>query len=157
MAIVWMIVIFVNSSLQGGTSSGLSTSIISFIVKVLQIFGDNSSISNAISIVESDGFHLLLRKTAHFVEFAILGMLYIMSLGIFKTIRNLNIKRFLIAIAMAVLYAITDEVHQLFVAGRVGAVGDILIDALGALFGAGCIVVLLNLKRKNRKTKGIRK
>jgi VanZ family protein len=38
-------------------------------------------------------------------------------------------------VALAVLYAVTDEVHQTFVEGRAGAPLDVGIDALGALAG----------------------
>ncbi len=151
MAVVWMIIIFINSSLEGDTSSGLSASIISFMVRVLQILGDSSSINNTISIVESDGFHLFLRKTAHLVEFAILGILFTASLGYFNKIRNLYMKRFSIAIGLAIIYAATDEVHQLFVAGRAGTVVDVLIDALGAILGASCLVGIIHLKRNKMK------
>ncbi|MCK5758022.1 MAG: VanZ family protein, partial [Clostridiales bacterium] len=94
MTVVWMIIIFINSSFEGDTSSGLSASIVSFMVRVLQIFGDSSNISNAISLIKSDGFHLFLRKTAHFIEFGILGILFTVSLGYFSKIRDLYMKRF---------------------------------------------------------------
>jgi VanZ family protein len=36
---------------------------------------------------------------------------------------------------LAVLYAVSDEVHQTFVAGRHGSPRDVLIDAVGAALG----------------------
>lgn len=44
-----------------------------------------------------------------------------------------------LAIAMAVTYAVTDEVHQMFVPGRTADVADLIADTAGALAGtAAC-------------------
>jgi VanZ family protein len=40
-----------------------------------------------------------------------------------------------VAFALAVLYAASDEFHQTFVEGRVGAIHDVAIDAIGAAIG----------------------
>lgn len=52
------------------------------------------------------------------------------------------------SIAIAALYGITDEIHQLFVPGRVFAVSDMIADAAGA-----CLILILLLvkKRMNKK------
>ncbi len=42
---------------------------------------------------------------------------------------------------IAVAYSITDEYHQTFVDGRVGAVTDVLIDAAGAVSAAALILL----------------
>src|SRR5262245_25427730 len=70
------------------------------------------------------GWDLLLRKVAHATEYAILAVLLMRAIG-----------RELPAFALAVLYAVTDEVHQTFVAGRHGAPLDVLVDAVGAALG----------------------
>ena len=67
---------------------------------------------------------LVLRKCAHFGEYAILGGLLYRALG-----------REPAAIAVAAAYAITDEVHQAFVRGRHGSPLDWLVDAAGATAG----------------------
>lgn len=46
-----------------------------------------------------------------------------------------------ISFALAVLYGVTDELHQAFVDGRVASEADLVIDAAGAL--AGVIAVSL--------------
>lgn len=132
-----MFIIFINSSFEGDASSGLSAAIINFMVRALQTLGDSSSIRNTISVIKSEGFHLFLRKTAHFVEFGILSILYKAGLGIFQSLRSFHFKRAFIALGLAIVYAITDEVHQLFVVGRVGTVIDVLIDTAGALVFIG--------------------
>jgi VanZ family protein len=67
---------------------------------------------------------LILRKAAHVVEYAILGAL------LFRATRSP-----LLAVLLAGLYAVSDEVHQTFVEGRVGAPLDVAIDTLGAAVG----------------------
>ena len=71
---------------------------------------------------------LVLRKLAHLVEYAVLGALLLRAL-----------RREPAAIALGSLYAVTDEIHQSFVAGRHGSPLDWLIDTLGVVAG----VVLL--------------
>jgi len=69
-----------------------------------------------------------VRKTAHATEYAILGIL---ALGVFCDLK----KRAMWAFMTAALYAVTDEIHQLFVPGRSGKMTDVLIDSGGALLG----------------------
>jgi VanZ family protein len=66
----------------------------------------------------------VLRKLAHLTEYAILGALLCRA-----------VRRPAMAVAIATLYAVTDEVHQTFVAGRHGAPLDVGIDAVGAIVG----------------------
>ena len=70
------------------------------------------------------GWDLVLRKIAHAAEYAVLGALLFRALG-----------RELPAVAIGIAYAVTDEVHQAFVAGRHGAAVDVLVDAVGVLVG----------------------
>ena len=44
-------------------------------------------------------------------------------------------KAMALTFVICVLYAITDEYHQTFVAGRSGELRDVVIDSLGALLG----------------------
>jgi hypothetical protein len=66
-----------------------------------------------------------LRKVAHVAEYAVLGAL----------VANALRRAALLAFALAVGYAVTDEVHQSFVAGRHGTPLDVLIDAVGVALG----------------------
>ena len=67
---------------------------------------------------------LVLRKIAHACEFALLGALLLRALRDERA-----------AFAGGVLYAISDEVHQLFVPGRVGSPIDVAIDSVGVAVG----------------------
>jgi VanZ family protein len=80
------------------------------------------------------GWDLALRKVGHAAEFAVLGFLLVRALG-----------RELSAVALGIAYAISDEVHQHFVEGRVGAPVDVLIDAVGV--AAGVYLVTRAIRR----------
>ena len=67
---------------------------------------------------------LVLRKIAHTAEFALLGALLLRALRDERA-----------AFAGGVLYAITDEIHQLFVQGRHGSPLDVVIDSVGVAVG----------------------
>jgi VanZ family protein len=75
----------------------------------------------------------LVRKAAHFTEYAILAVLIHHALGLVSGWSAQ--RRVAVAWALAVLYAASDEFHQSFVPGRGPAVTDVVIDACGALAG----------------------
>lgn len=69
----------------------------------------------------------IFRKIAHITEYAILTFLFFRAVS-----KNLNYKRAISYSALfSITYALTDEYHQLFIFGREGNLGDILIDGLG--------------------------
>jgi VanZ family protein len=95
----------------------------------------------ALSAVPSLGtglgtWDLVLRKLAHLTEYAILGGLLARATG-----------RPPLAIALGVVYAITDEIHQTFVPGRAGRPLDVAIDAVGVCLG---VLAWLRLGRAPR-------
>ena len=47
-----------------------------------------------------------------------------------------------IAFGFAFIFACTDEIHQLFVPGRSGRIGDVLIDSRGAVVGGSIIRII---------------
>ena len=67
---------------------------------------------------------LVLRKIAHFCEYAVLGLLLVRAT-----------RRDALAFGLGVAYAASDELHQHFVPGRQAAVRDVLVDAAGVLAG----------------------
>ena len=89
---------------------------------------------------------LILRKLAHMTEYALLTMLWAWAL---QPVTRAGIP---IAAAIAVLYAVSDEYHQTFVAGRAGTVTDVLIDSAGVAVA----IVLLRYHRPLRAALGSR-
>jgi len=74
------------------------------------------------------GWDLALRKVAHAAEFALLGLLLVRATGQAR-----------LALALGTAYAISDELHQHFVPGRLGSPLDVAIDAVGV--AAGVLIV----------------
>lgn len=118
LVIICMGVIFYFSAQDGDESQALSDSI-----KI--IFGIPVRVS-------------VLRKIAHFIEFAGLAML------VFNAFRQTygNCCPYL-SFFVTAAYAATDELHQLFVPGRAGMLTDVFIDSLGA---AAAIMILMLIK-----------
>lgn len=86
----------------------------------------------------------LVRKTAHFTEYAVLGALFYLNIMQHPK-PNQPHKKILLPIFFSFLYACTDEIHQIFVPGRSAQFRDVLIDTLGASFGCLLIHALLTL------------
>ena len=72
---------------------------------------------------------LVLRKIAHTAEYGLLGAL------LYRAVRHAPA-----ALLLASAYAVTDEFHQTFVAGRHGSPMDWLIDTAGAGIGVAIAV-----------------
>ena len=70
------------------------------------------------------GWDTVLRKLAHAGEYAVLGALLLRATG-----------RAGVAFALGILYAMSDELHQSFVPGRLGSPVDVAIDAVGVACG----------------------
>ena len=94
----------------------------------------------------------VVRKCAHFTEFALLGISLRICLeswlGKKKTL-------FLYSWSGGTLYAGLDELHQLLVDGRSGQWTDVIIDSLGVLCGGLLMTFILrcfvSLKKRNRE------
>ena len=93
--------------------------------------------------------HFILRKGAHFSVYFFLGIFIFRAL---KVDWPFSLQTALIALVLSSIYAISDEVHQLFIPGRSGEVRDVLIDSLGALVGISFYMFLIFLFQKKKKT-----
>lgn len=131
---VCMGIIFSLSAQNGEESSDLSGSFVMAILEWLKLDID-------------EGF---LRTCAHCLEF--MGL----SLLIFNATYSTWETKFtpLIAFAGTVFYAITDEIHQIFVPDRAFQISDILVDSTGALIGITASFIMLKIilyikKRRN--------
>ena len=75
--------------------------------------------------------------------FFLILFVYILWLNMIK---SFGLKSFL-AIIICILYATSDELHQLFVMGRSCELRDVFIDSLGSVSG----IIIYNLIEKNKK------
>jgi len=92
--------------------------------------------------------HMITRKAAHFIEYAILGLL---AARAFRTSERpaISSRWFLISLPIIVVYALMDEYHQSFVPTRTGSIFDSLIDMAGGL------TALILVRKFFRKSPGL--
>lgn len=130
---VCMGLIFWFSSREAGQSAHQSE----IILKIVRaIFGENAF---------SD---FIVRKAAHFCEFALLAFLFNFAL-----LYTTGKKHIPLGIVLTSLYAASDEFHQLFVPGRSCQASDWLLDICGGTAGAiFFIVIFLIIKYIKVKT-----
>lgn len=137
LAVMGMIFFF---SAQTGESSGaLSGGITACIVRLFVPQIDTWPVEEQQALIRTVG--LIVRKAAHFTEFALLGfslMLHIQQLRKRITVHL----PWLWAWGVGTAYAISDELHQGFVGGRHPAVMDVCIDSSGVVAG---ILILAGL------------
>lgn len=123
--VLWAYLVFTFSSHDGGESSGLSRWIVELFVKD----------SELVDIIEP-----YVRKWAHFSEYGLGGVLFT---ALFSTYNWTDKRVIFISIIVGIWYAIMDEVHQIMVPGRNGALIDVYIDSLGIATGViGMMVVI---------------
>jgi VanZ family protein len=124
-----MAVIFLFSAQPAEQSEKLSRSVTRKIVDTLTE-ADQNTVEDA---------NAPIRKYAHFLLYLSLGLLT--TLAIERTVPQKRIAVvWAAALALCLLYAVSDEAHQLFVAGRGGKALDVLIDGGGSLAGSGAVV-----------------
>ncbi len=121
LSLLWMAVIFYFSGQSGSESGALS-----------------GSFSEFLGLPE-----WMIRKGAHMAEYALLGFFLYGFFGACPWKRP-----WLSSWGTAVLYAASDELHQMFSAGRTPALRDVCIDTAGAVLGIGVMCLLTALVRK---------
>lgn len=124
--IIWMLVIFLFSNQTASKSQSASDKVASDIVDVVEVVTKNDiKESKKESIIENTRF--IVRKTAHFTLYFILGII------VYLLLTSYNVKRpILYSILFCLLYACSDELHQLFSSGRTAKVMDVCIDTFGS-------------------------
>ena len=126
-----MIFIFVQSAFPADLSSRES----GFIVSLVRLFwkADPEVITHVV------------RKCAHFIEYLALGWsLMAPARDRFETTSKVLIYSWI----FGSLYAVTDEIHQIFVDGRSCQFSDFAVDSAGVLTGLliGCAIYALRIK-----------
>lgn len=109
-----------------------------------QTAGESSEVSGwLLFIMKLNVSQDFIRTCAHFLEYAGLSVLIFNALyqtfGDFKPV---------ISFIISAAYAVSDEIHQLFVEGRSFQLSDIAIDSLGAASGIIVLIILIKLVSK---------
>ena len=119
LVVVLTVVIFVNSSLPATESGKLSGFVAQFVAQLSQL----------LDITLKGDVEHTIRKLAHFLEFACLGLLWCKTFASFRVSNRTSTGYILL---LWLLTAVTDEYIQLFSLGREGRVMDVLLDFSGA-------------------------
>ena len=143
---LWLIVIFLFSAQNAEQSGNTSTGIVRWVVGLLYSGFEGFPPEKQAEILHL--FQLLVRKGAHFTEYAVLAML------VSNALRLAGKFRWKLPVIISAAYAVTDEIHQYFVPGRACRLLDVIIDTSGAAFGTAIFVLgLLHLKKRKDKRK----
>ncbi|MEK7543357.1 MAG: VanZ family protein [Patescibacteria group bacterium] len=86
---------------------------------------------SSVQVAQEPLINFLFFKTLHVIEYSILFFLYVRALR--SSFRfGTSVTVFVMAFVLTILYAGTDEIHQLYVPTREGKFRDVIIDAIGA-------------------------
>ena len=130
----WVAFVWGHSLVQGPQSSLESGMVVDLLRPAFEALG----------MADENLMGLVVRKAAHFSEYALLGVL---ARGLFGSLRSeRGVPPFPAALLVA-LVPVVDECIQLFVPGRSGQVTDVLIDLSGLVVGA----LLAHLVRRCRE------
>jgi len=137
--IAWMILIFVMSNQPAKVSDAQSIGALDLFLKLgINLNGVFGNLAN-----------FVIRKCAHFLEYMILALLFFNVLKLYFSIKQVSI----ITIVFVFLYACSDEIHQLFVLGREGAIRDVIIDTCGGIVLVSIRLGIIRIKKFTIKDK----
>ena len=146
-AILWAVGIYKLSSMNTQNSNGKSTDIIAiFIEDTLEV--TNSKLARVSQLINAP-----MRKVMHASVYLVLAFLAIVFFNVL-----MNNKHYWIALILTLIvsigFAVSDEIHQTYVSGRMGQFLDVVIDTMGALVGI-FIYTTYYIVYKNGYKKGI--
>lgn len=135
-------IIFRFSSENADESTNTASAMVSPVIQQLEESREN----HYVSLPEYYKISEFIRDIGHFIEFGILSVFVYLLIG-------LHVKRVeIITFGICALYAISDEIHQIFVAGRGISIVDWVIDCAGASIGIFLLCLITKyIKRVKEK------
>ena len=128
--IIWCLIIFYFSNQAGIDSTNSSGQIIDFINKLFSI-----------DLYKYEYSIFIIRKLAHMFLYFVLFILT------YNTFNRFKLKKvYLYSFIFCFLYAISDELHQLFIIERTFKISDIFIDMFGSSIALLIIKYIFNKK-----------
>ena len=146
LVVLWMALIFMLSAQPAGQSASLSGGIIR---RILEWTASGfAGYEPAVQAAVIESFQEVVRTSAHFLAYFVLGCLCMLAISWhgFKMI-----ERMVLSMAACVIYAVSDEVHQIFIAGRSAQFSDLCTDALGAALGILTAFLIIGMKRRDSR------
>jgi VanZ family protein len=133
--VIWCGLIFYMSSQNANESSNQSLFIATLLNRLIKL----ALGPHAFALTEFQ-----VRKTAHFLEFLVLGCLLFMG---FLDRAKLG-RSILLVFTAGIVFAVSDELHQHFIPGRTPLPFDVLIDTAGI----SAAVVIMYVRNRAEKT-----
>ena len=124
LSVFWIVFIFSNSLQPAEVSGGNSKGLLKFLIESMSGIDFDTFDEETVNI-----FDFIIRKLAHFSEFAVLSMLVYFT-AFFGFDDRL---RYIIPATLSFFVSCTDEIIQYFVPGRACRFTDVVIDTCGAL------------------------
>lgn len=144
---LWLAFILSNSLRTGTQSSAQSSAVVRLVQKLAGIFFPDGFVANATG-ADYEKLHAVVRKLAHFTEYAVLGALLSWSYCAYTSARGW----IALPLATTLLLPLLDEGLQLAVAGRAGTLSDVGIDMFGGAVGiAFALFIAWGIRRHIRK------
>jgi len=140
LCILWMGIVFVLSHEPANDSSETSGNVIRWILKVFEPNEDEDVLIKHIEFLQP-----IVRKLAHFTLYMIGGILIYNFVSIYVIEKSK-----ILSSLCGCFYAVTDEIHQLYVAGRSGELRDVAIDTAGVVTGIAIFSYILYLLKRRR-------
>lgn len=142
--LLWLLIIFLFSNQNGVNSKHLSYQVIDKMISVSSHI-TNRQISPETRAQIIKKIHPIVRKIAHFMIYFVLGVLVYLVVCFYKENKKWTV---FLSIAFCIIYACSDELHQILSIGRTFKIKDILIDTLGSISG---IFLIKNIKNRRCK------
>ena len=136
--------IFKFSDARGQKSSKTSTE---FTKILINLFENNKNMSQEEKYIRVESIQPLVRKGAHFCLYMLLGILTMLCAQTFNWCKAY---KFDISVIFILLYASSDEIHQLFVPGRSGQFIDVCLDTVAATCGILLVMLIIFIANKIR-------
>lgn len=134
--------IFNFSNQSGNESKSVSRKVASFLIDLQPKYKEITK-EEKFKLIES--YQTFVRKGAHFSIYTLLGL----SITTFLCTFDIeNKKKITIALIIGMTYAISDEIHQIFIPERTALVIDVFIDTAGVIVGIGIIMGILEIIKK---------
>lgn len=140
-SVVWIAYIWGHSLVVGTLSTGESDFFMHLLSPAFEALGET----------DEEVMTFVIRKTAHFLEYAVLGMLLskLRRVGAKRGADGLHVVE--AGVLLACLVPVADETIQAFVPGRSSQLSDVWLDLLGVGFGTLLVLAVSHALRGNRR------
>lgn len=138
-----MVVIFLFSAQNDTQSGDTSGMVVRWFFSLIYPGFESFPPERHLALLEV--WHTIIRKCAHFTEYAVLATLVANALRICGKLQ------WYLPVIISAAYAVTDEIHQYFVPGRACRLLDVTVDTSGAAFGTAVFALAVFLLRRLKK------